>query len=93
MEIEETITIIGYAWLDETDKSVNWATKEDMEGIDPKKRPAGCTPVVIEICPTNEWVTKKQKDYEFLGDLAGQVNQFSSELQQLQKTIRAKETK
>jgi hypothetical protein len=89
MKIEETLTIVGFAWIDQDDKSVNWAMKEDMEDIPPAQRPPGCTPVIIEISPTEEWLTRKQKDHEFLGDLASQINQFSAELTQLQKSIKS----
>jgi hypothetical protein len=89
MKIEETLTIVGFAWIDQDDKSVNWAMKEDMEDIPPDQRPAGCVPVIIEITPTEEWLVRKQKDHEFLGDLASQINQFSAELTQLQKSIKS----
>jgi hypothetical protein len=88
--IEETISKAGFAWID-SDNELNWAWAEDLEDIDPKDRPEGCTPVMIEISPADEWVDKKRKDYEYLGDLSENLNALSAELQLLQKSMRAQE--
>ena len=60
MRIEDTETLMGFAWKDDETGLLNWALKEDFEDVDPKDRPKDCTPVIIEIIPTVEWVTKKQ---------------------------------
>jgi hypothetical protein len=89
--LEEPLTRMGFFWwtLDENgDKIINWALREDFEEIDPEDRPDGCTPVVIEITPTNDWVTKKQKEHEFLGDIQDQINKFTGDLQKLQKALK-----
>jgi hypothetical protein len=88
-KIEHKLELPGYAWFDE-DGGINWALREEMEDVPPDKRPPGATPVVIEIFPTEEWFNKSRKEKEFLGDLASQVNQFTSELKALQNSIRAK---
>lgn len=88
-KIEQKLELPGYAWFDE-DGEINWALREEMEDVPPKERPQGCTPVVIEIYPAEEWFDKTRKEKEFLGDLASQVNQFTSELKALQNSIRVK---
>jgi hypothetical protein len=88
-KIEETMTLLGFAWLDE-DGELNWALKEDLEGVNPKDRPSGATPVVIEISPTEEWALKKQQDHEFLGDISSKINQFSSDLEALEHALKVK---
>jgi len=86
-KIEEPITIMGFAWIDD-DGVVNWATREDMDGVKPKDRPKDCISCVIEITPTNEWVDRAKNEYDFLGDIAGRINQFNSDLEALQKSIK-----
>jgi hypothetical protein len=85
--IEEAITFVGFAWLDE-DGAINWAIREDLENVKPKDRPEGCTPVVIEITPTEEWAMKTQKDHDFLGDISAKINQFSTDLDALQRALK-----
>lgn len=88
-KIESKLELSGYAWIDEDD-SIMWALKEDLEDTPPDKRPEGCTAVVIEIYPVAEWYDKTRREKEFLGDLASQVNQFTSELKALQNSMRVK---
>ena len=88
MRIEDTETLMGFAWKDDETGLLNWALKEDFEDVDPKDRPKDCTPVIIEITPTVEWVTKKQKEHDFFGDLQDQINKFSGDLQKLQKALK-----
>lgn len=89
-KIEQKLELPGYAWIDE-DGNIMWALREDLEGVSPKERPLGCTPVVIEIYPVEEWYDKTRREKEFLGEIASQVNQFTSELKALQNSIRAKD--
>lgn len=89
-KIEETVTILGFAWLDDDTGEINWAMKEDFEGVLPEDRPEGCTPVVIEISPTLEWVDKKRKGHEFLGDLQDQMSRVAEGLRKLEKNMRVK---
>jgi hypothetical protein len=88
-KIESKLELTGYAWFEE-DGSIMWALKEDLEDTPPAERPRGCTPVVIEIYPTEEWHSKARREKEFLGDVASQVNQLTSELKALQNSMRAK---
>ena len=88
-KIEESVTLMGYAWLDE-DNALNWALKEDLQDIRPEDRPEGATPVVIEISPTLDWVDKKRKEHEFLGDLQEQMSRVTSDLRQLEKNMKVK---
>jgi hypothetical protein len=85
--IDQTLTFVGFAWLDE-DGAINWAMREDLENVKPSDRPEGCTPVVIEITPTEEWALRTQKDYDFLGDISTKINQFSSDLEKLQHALK-----
>jgi hypothetical protein len=89
-KIEETLSLIGFAWVDDNTGEMNWALKEDLEGVAPKDRPEGCTPVIIEITPTLEWVDKKRKEHEFLGDLQDQMSRVTSDLRQLEKNLKVK---
>jgi hypothetical protein len=89
-KIEENMTLVGFAWLDDDTGEINWAMKEDLEGVAPEERPAGCTPVIIEITPTMEWVNKKRREHEFLGDLQEQMSKFTGDLRQLEKNLRVK---
>ena len=87
-KIEETISLMGFAWIDDATGELNWAMKEDFEGVAPEDRPAGWTPVVIELAPTLIWVDRKKKEHEFLGDLQEQMNKFTTDLQKLEKNLR-----
>ena len=89
-KIEHKLELPGYAWLDE-DGGINWALREELEDVPPKERPLGATPVVIEIYPVEEWYDRTRREKEFLGEIASQVNQFTSELKSLQNSIRAKD--
>ena len=89
-KIESKLELSGYAWFDENGAIV-WALKEELKDVPPNKRPAGCSPVMIEIYPVDEWYDKSRKEKEFLGDLASQVNQFTAELTALQKSLKANE--
>jgi hypothetical protein len=91
-KIEHSVTIPGYAWVDE-DSQINWATREDMQDVKIEERPAGCTPVVIEITPAEEWVERQRKDRDFLGNLVDQVNQFTTDLHELEKAFKVRESK
>lgn len=86
--IEETISKPGFAWFDE-ENALNWAWAEDLEDLDPHLRPDGCTPVMIEISPAEEWIEKKRRDYEYLGDLSENLNVLTDELNQLKKAVKA----
>lgn len=86
--IEETITRLGFAWLDDDTGQLIWAFKEDFEGQGPEERPKDATPVMIEITPTVEWVEKKRKEHEFLGDLQEQMSKFTTDLRQLEKNLK-----
>jgi hypothetical protein len=88
--IETTICKPGFAWLDEDDDLI-WAWAEDFAGIDPADRPPGCTPVIIEVSPSEEWYESKQQEYDYLGGLTKKLNQFSEEITKLEKTIKAGE--
>lgn len=88
-KIEDTMTLMGFAWIDE-DGELNWALKEDLQGVDPKDRPEGCTPCVIEVTPTLEWIEKKREEHEFLGDLQEKMNKFSSDVTKLEQNMRLK---
>jgi|WetSurMetagenome_2_1015567.scaffolds.fasta_scaffold1110611_2 hypothetical protein len=88
-KIETKLELSGFAWFEE-DGSIMWALKEELEDVPPAKRPPGATPVIIEIYPVEEWFNKSRKEKEFLGDMASQINQFTSELKALQNSIRAK---
>jgi hypothetical protein len=90
--IEDTTTIMGFAWVEDDTGQLNWAMKEDFEGVAPADRPEGCTPVIIEITPTLDWVEKKRKEHEFLGDLQEQMSKFTSDLHQLEKNLKVKTT-
>jgi hypothetical protein len=87
--IDNKLEIEGYAWL-EADGSIMWAVKKDLQNIPPKERPNGCTPVMIEIYPTEEWYDKTRKEKEFMGDLASQVNLVTEEINALQRELRAR---
>ena len=89
-KIEDTMTIIGFAWVDDETGEINWAMKEDLQDVDPKERPEGCTPCVIEITPTLEWVENKRKEHEFLGDLQEQMNKFSIDMKKLEHNMKVK---
>lgn len=88
-KIEDTITLIGFAWIDR-DGEINWALKEELQDLKPDERPEGATPVVIEISPTLEWIERKRKEHEFLGDLQEQMNSFSYEMKKLEHNMRLK---
>jgi hypothetical protein len=89
-KIEETLSLMGFAWVNDDTGEINWALKEDLEGVAPKDRPEGCTPVMIEISPVLEWIDKKRKEHEFLGDLQEQMSRVTSDLRQLEKNMRVK---
>jgi hypothetical protein len=92
MKIEDPITLMGFAWISGESGEINWAMKEDFEGVAPADRPEGCTPCIIEITPTLDWVEKKRKEHEFLGDLQEQMSKFTSDLHQLEKNLKVKTT-
>lgn len=87
-KIEDPLTILGFAWVDDDTGEINWAMKEDFEGVKPSDRPPNATAVVIEISPTLAWVDKKRQEHEFLGDLQEQMNKFTDDLNKLQKNLR-----
>jgi hypothetical protein len=89
-KIETKLELPGYAWIDDEDGSITWVLREELEGVPPNKRPKDCSPVVIEIYPSEEWYDKTRREKEFLGDIASQVNQFTDELKALQNSIRVK---
>jgi hypothetical protein len=88
-KIENKLELSGYAWFDD-EGSIVWALKEELEDVPPHQRPEGCSAVIIEIYPTEEWHSKARREKEFLGDVASQVNQLTSELKALQNSMRAK---
>jgi len=90
MNIEETVVINGFAWIDDETGELVWAYREEFDGVKPSDRPAGATPVIIEITPSDEWVTKQQSggDKEFLGDLQKQLIYFKDELDKIQRSMR-----
>ena len=89
-KIEDTLTIMGFAWIDSETGEINWAMKEDLQDVPPEERPEGCTPVVIEITPTLEWVDKKHREHEFLGDLQEKMSKFTTDLNALKHDMRLK---
>jgi hypothetical protein len=86
--IEGPMTIVGYAWLD-SEGDLVWAIREDMEHVKAQDRPAGCTPVVIEISPAEEWFTRKTEEQDYFGNISDQMNRFGDELRKLEFTLKA----
>lgn len=89
-KIEETLSLMGFAWIEDETGEVNWALKEDFEDVAPQDRPDGATPVVIEITPTQEWFDKQKRDHEFLGDLQEQMSRFTGTLSKLERDLGVK---
>jgi hypothetical protein len=89
-KIEDQMVLHGFAWIDDSTGEINWALKEDLEGIELKDRPEGATPVIIEISPVLEWVDKKRREHEFLGDLQDQMSKFTTDLQKLEHNLKVK---
>lgn len=89
--ISEPIVINGFAWVDDSTSEVVWAYQEELQGVKPADRPDGCTPVIIEISPVDNWVAKKEKEHEFLGDVSEQLSKFKTDLSELTKSIKLQE--
>lgn len=88
-KIEDSMTLMGFAWIDD-DGDISWALKEDLQDVPPEDRPEGCTPCVIEVTPTADWVENKRREHDFLGDLQDKMNKFTGELEAIEKTMRVK---
>ena len=87
-KITEALSLMGFAWVDDDTGEINWALKEDFEGLKPNERPNDALAVIIDITPTLEWVDRKKKEHDFLGDLQEQMGKFTDDLQLLQKNLR-----
>lgn len=85
--IESQMVIYGYAWIDDETEEIGWAYREELQHKKPSERPEGCTPVVIEINPTDDYVTKKQQEQEYFGNLSDQLSQFKDELAQVRRDL------
>jgi len=86
--IESTMTVNGYAWIDEETEELVWCYLEDLQDVPTNERPEGCTPVVIEISPADEWVNKRIAEQEYFGNLADQLSSFKDEIAKVQKDIK-----
>ena len=87
-KIESTITKNGFAWIEDDSGELVWAYQEELQDVKPADRPEGCTPVVIEISPAEEWINKKRQEQEYLGNLSEQLSHFKEELAQVQKDLK-----
>lgn len=86
--IDDTVTINGFAWIDDDTDELVWAYQEELQDVHPSERPNGCTPVVIEINPAEEWLNKKQQERDYISSLSEQISQFRNELDQVSKDIK-----
>jgi hypothetical protein len=91
-KIEEQFSIHGFAWIEVDEdgvEQIGWAYREDIASLKPSERPEGCTPVVIEIIPTEDWIEKQEENLLGLGDISENLNYLKDEVAKLQKQRRA----
>lgn len=86
--IESVMTINGYAWIQEDTEELMWCYLEDLQDVPTNERPEGCTPVVIEISPADEWVNKRIAEKEYWGGLEDQMSSLKEQIARVQKDLK-----